>query len=915
MSASKSVSDTTFREFFKQATDNWPYPYQERLAEKEIQSLLIGIPTGCGKTAAVVLAWLWHRSVDPENTPRRLVYCLPMRVLVEQTKKAVDLWLQNLKLEASVHVPVLVGGEARGEWDLYPEREAILIGTQDMLLSRALNRGYSMSRYRWPMHFGLLNNDCLWVMDEVQLMGQGVATARQLEAFRRSETEIAGPKGFGSFFHSPSVTWYMSATTSEDVLNTREWRSHQHPSGFAFSLTSREKAESSSLIGERQFALKRLKLKPDWHFSPGTQLSERASTILNHHYEMLAALGKDHEHIPRRTVVICNTVDRSVALYRALLKDLGDTELPEIDLVLLHSRFRPPDRKNQIRKLELEHVRKYVKGQIVVATQVIEAGVDLSCGILCTEIAPLASLVQRFGRLNRAGEFGASGNAKAGWTPVAVVVGLDMSVTDGKSKEAREKAEKEVARLHLPYNKSVCDEAWQALSGLDEDASPAALQNIDNAIAASVEPCSYSLHRHELLDFFDTDSNLSLGYTDVSPFVRGLDNDTDVYVLWRKWEGDPNDYFKGGVQDDELCAVPISQLIGREHGFAKWKEGWLWLGRESGWISARSQGISPGATLLLPADVGGYISHLGWTGMETDVPESYYHPSEQPDDEDMLSYLNHGWQSIPVHTNEVRISLSEILQSLSRDALLDASRPACFEAVNWHDIGKNHEAWRAAAMRALQEAGLSSSPNHLPLAKFSLSDSPKLRDNRDNRLTGADLRRQVYRLKRSFRPAIAHEVASALALRHWHIQAHGNSRSSGNKEAYVRELLAEYLVMSHHGRVRKVLRDEIPRNAPKSAKDADTVRGVQEGDVIPAVAIDGQAIAGQALSVDCRKMGRDADGHESYTRGVLRLLEHYGPFRLAYFEAVFRAADWRASKNLVRSAQEHNCVIHGKGKP
>jgi hypothetical protein len=48
-----------------------------------------------------------------------------------------------------------------------------------MLLSRALNRGYGMSRYRWPMHFGLLNNDCLWVMDEVQLMGSGLTTSLQ----------------------------------------------------------------------------------------------------------------------------------------------------------------------------------------------------------------------------------------------------------------------------------------------------------------------------------------------------------------------------------------------------------------------------------------------------------------------------------------------------------------------------------------------------------------------------------------------------------------------------------------------------------------------------------------------------------------------------------------------------------------
>jgi hypothetical protein len=44
-------------------------------------------------------------------------------------------------------------------------------------------------------------------------------------------------------------------------------------------------------------------------------------------------------------------------------------------------------------------------------------------------------------------------------------------------------------------------------------------------------------------------------------------------------------------------------------------------------------------------------------------------------------------------------------------------------------------------------------------------------------------------------------------------------------------------------------------------------------------------------------------GHESYTRGVLRLLEHYGPFRLAFFEALFRAADSRASRTLSLNAK------------
>lgn len=67
-----------------------PYLYQESLAGGDAgtpcASQLIDIPTGLGKTAAVVLAWLWNRvALQRNDWPRRLVYCLPMRTLVEQT--------------------------------------------------------------------------------------------------------------------------------------------------------------------------------------------------------------------------------------------------------------------------------------------------------------------------------------------------------------------------------------------------------------------------------------------------------------------------------------------------------------------------------------------------------------------------------------------------------------------------------------------------------------------------------------------------------------------------------------------------------------------------------------------------------------------------------------------------------------
>ena len=208
-----------FAQFFVSAVGSEaverPYQYQRLLAEKDWPSVLIA-PTGLGKTAAIVCAWLWRGRVSPGSMPRRLVYCLPMRSLVEQTERNVRAWLGNLAAggiddlpRADRDVHVLMGGTDEPRWQLAPERPAILIGTQDMLISRALMRGYASRRARWPVDFALLHNDAQWVFDEVQLMGAGLATSTQLEAFRR-ELGTAIPAG----------SLWVSATLDPDWLGT-----------------------------------------------------------------------------------------------------------------------------------------------------------------------------------------------------------------------------------------------------------------------------------------------------------------------------------------------------------------------------------------------------------------------------------------------------------------------------------------------------------------------------------------------------------------------------------------------------------------------------------------------------------------------------------------------------------------------
>ncbi len=888
----------TFPEFFQAATGKPPYDYQKRLAEAPAcQSRLISIPTGLGKTAAVILAWLWNRvSLQSDKWPRRLVYCLPMRTLVEQTKDEAQKWIDALdakRIAAKPRVVVLMGGEPlepeAKDWDIHPEANTILIGTQDMLLSRALNRGYGMSRYRWPMHFGLLNNDCLWVMDETQLMGPGLSTACQLEAFRKPPSQ-----GFGSHGGAGSVTWYMSATNNPEHLRTREWRHKDRLEGFTFGLTPEEKSATSGPVHQRRYAKKRLELRPEASFENAASTNSLVTEILNRHDEMLAALA-GNTVLPARTLVICNTVDRAVAIHRELAKHKPDG----CDLLLLHSRFRPPERREQMERLKALSPATFPKGQIVVSTQVIEAGVDISSGILWSEVAPLASLVQRLGRLNRAGEFNGPP-----WKPVAFIVGVGVKAeSEGKNDKAREEIRKANIGRCLPYELAACEGTWASLEELNGNASPANLEQIQSKIADSIRRCPYSLQRHELLDFFDTDANLSLGFTDVSPFVRGLDDDSDLQVLWREsWlqkndeeEGTGEPRFTPDFQRDEFCPVPIGKANKSREVL---NHGWLWRGKESGWVSVRDAGFAPGMTILLPLEAGGYDTDAGWTGEKAHQNFTpHYQPREWPSDEDQLSSLANGWQSIAVHTDAVAQELRELLHHLLLDE--KAERDALTLASSWHDIGKNHPRWQNAVCVALEKAGITGKDDYRPFAKFSLSESPQVRNpDGSPKFTGKQLYAVLKTIERTFRPGLAHEVASALAFR----QAE-QSRLGLARDTDLPSLLAEYLIMSHHGRVRKVLRDELPRH-PSDDKDTDTVRGIVHGDLLPAIEIMGQTMGGQPLSTDCRKMGRDATGHESYTRGVLRLLDHHGPFHLAYFEAIFRAADMRASKLARQPASE-----------
>jgi len=96
-----------------------------------------------------------------------------------------------------------------------------------------------------------------------------------------------------------------------------------------------------------------------------------------------------------KILIVCNQVKRSQEMYLKMKK-----QYPEVKSMLIHSRFKRGQRQNL--ESRLKHVYNTMdEACIVVSTQVVEVSLDISFDLMITECAPIDSMIQRFGRINR----------------------------------------------------------------------------------------------------------------------------------------------------------------------------------------------------------------------------------------------------------------------------------------------------------------------------------------------------------------------------------------------------------------------------------------------------------------------------------------------------------------------------------
>lgn len=887
--------------FYYQRTAHPPHPWQAELAaDWRCRDRLIRVPTGMGKTLGVLAAWAFHRLGRADPTwPRRLVLCLPMRVLVEQTEAVVRDFLQKMDrlwdpatapTPGRVGVHLLLGGAAPRDWHLYPEQEAVLIGTQDMLLSRALGRGYASPRARWPMESALLRQDALWVFDEVQLMDVGLRTAVQLQAFHPPR-EIAPAR--------PLVSWWMSATLQPKWLHTVDFAAH---------LPALEQTAVRIPPSDRQgplFAARKPLRLVDLPRDNDREAAAWARLVLDEHHQAEAgAYG-------RITLAIANTVDDARALHSALqaaLKKQHDRPAPQLHLI--HSRFRPHERRTWREQFLNREACTPGVDRILVATQVVEAGVDISATALVTQLAPWPSLVQRFGRAARYG-----GLAR-------------VTVVDRQLSE----------RAALPYEGGQLQAARRVLEGLT-DVGLTSLEALEDHLAAH-DPAQlarlypydplHTLTRRDLDDLFDTGPDLTGADLDVSRFIRSGD-DRDLHVWWV--ELGPDESPAPALQPTRaaLCAVPIKDagawLIGKDS--ASSLRAWIWSYLQGKWLPLKNErDLIPGRIMLVDAAAGGYTPDSGFVGAQSRAPvqpvptapptprptleQSLLHADSAQDHEDLseLAPQDH-YKTIAFHGYEAAQEAEQLAAALA----LPAPFPDLLQlAARLHDLGKAHPVFQAAIVNrapALSE--------HQDLAKAP----------------GAAWKRPSPYSRRGFR----HELASVLALFEALYQSapdhpallgpfapliesgalflendvdlghlHATRSAPTGVLAELCELapsdldLVLYLVCAHHGKIRGTWQPTPDdQNSTASGPHGELpLRGVHQGDRFPATALRDATGAPHLLPelhlhLDPARLGLSPRYGVSWRERVHNLRARLGDPFLLLLESLLRVADVRAS--------------------
>jgi CRISPR-associated endonuclease/helicase Cas3 len=551
---------------FRALTGFAPLSWQKRLYREHFASgaipLAVDVPTGLGKTSVMAL-WLIARAHGPP-LPCRLVYVVDRRAVVDQATAEAEKLRNALegegghfdKLELPARDKVREAAAAlkerlglrgrklsistlRGrcvdnqEWRSDPAAPAIIVGTVDMIGSRLLFSGYGVSPKMRPYHAGLFGADTLVVLDEAHLVPPFEALLESIDG----GGESFGPRMDAAPGFLPRLRLLsLSATGRERAGNV-----------FRLAAEDREDA----VVKQRLGAKKRLSLHElDAAKSFVGAMAERA-------WRLATEAG------PSRVLIYCSSREDALKVKdeidsrakREKIKHaaellVGERRVHERDLLLgwlKDNGFVGDERRGA-------EVPTFL-----IATSAGEVGVDLDADHMVCDLVEWERMVQRLGRVNRRGGEGRSATVEI------------VAAPPRKDRKDGEEWKDRLARLRKPVDALKGDGSPAAIVALKADpAQKEALQ------AAQTQPPLWPALTRAVVDAWSmTSLDEHTGRPEIDPWLRGWveEEEPQTTLVWRRWlpwrngadapiEWDIEEFFDSArVHLDETLEVPVWRVL------------------------------------------------------------------------------------------------------------------------------------------------------------------------------------------------------------------------------------------------------------------------------------------------------------------------------------------------------------------
>lgn len=909
-----------------------PFPWQCRLLKRLLNGSLpsaVDVPTGLGKTMTIAV-WLVARACGAP-VPRRLVYVVDRRAVVDQAtaeaerlanalvpgpdgqSESVRALRLGLGLSEGQTLPV---STLRGQfvdnrrWLDDPTVPAIIVGTVDMIGSRLLFEGYGVSRRMRPVHAGLLGVDALVVLDEAHLV----------PPFEALLAEIARPDGCRQARH-------LSIGLPQFHLLPLSATGHHRGSAV---LTLDSDDENDVRVRARLYgARKLLKIEElDADTDLVDVLSDRAWEL------------RTNDRSPRRVLVFCDQRETAQKVAAKLGNRLKSAKLDEQQVRLLVGSRRVKERQDLVLDPVYRWFLRDETGSIeqpafLVATSAGEVGVDLDADAMVCDLVAWERMVQRMGRVNRR-----PGASVARTAPIVVLATMSPEArklikrldaeTDVEKKpgaQSRLDALTETHRARLALLRQLA-----RLDGELHDASTGELMRLKERAfddtqlrgivrrASTPNPLRPPLDRAVVDAWSMTSLEQHPGRPKIQPWLRGWieEDEPQTELIWRRYlpwragapvpdQREVEDYFDAArvhlsevLEAETWRAIEIlhrraKAVLAQKRELASESEcGVIVLDRGGAFVDAwslsmlasedkkrreRMEGVASGCRLVSQADLGGLdrdgLLDAGHDLAPSTLDDASGTPAAAWTESDLQRIgfrivvgeagapVEAGWRR--VHFWSFGIGDDAGAQGLRVDAWRAAdSGDESPEIARAKQALAEHHQWAGEAARGIaQRLSLPQPFVDMLVTAACAHDAGKARviwqdsvgATRDERPLAKSVARGDPNRLRINGVTYRHEFGSLF-------DAQGDSSIA----ALPRDLreLALHLIAAHHGFARPLIAPLDPDHAPS---------------------------ASQALA-------------REVALRFAQLQKRWGPWGLAWWEAVFRAADWIASRRLNQQSLE-----------